>query len=331
MSGGTLLVDAWYRRAWWLWLLRPLELLFRCLVVVRRAAYRVGLLASYTPEKPLVVVGNITVGGTGKTPVVVAMIEYLQSVGLRPGVVSRGYGATATTFPYRVNANSTAEDCGDEPLLIFLRTGCPCVVAPARVEAVRALLEQADVDLILSDDGLQHYALGRHFEIAILDAQRGIGNGFLLPAGPLREPATRLAEVDKVLYRGGENSEHGVAYRLDALVNVVTGEHRDIAPDALQHTVFAVAGIGQPQQFFDGIVNAGFTVEPRVFADHHLYVAEDFFEMQGKPVLMTEKDAVKCRAFATDNFWYLKLQAQLPDALLHSIAALARNHQQESV
>ncbi len=323
--GSAALVDAWYGGAWWLWLLRPLELLFRILVATRRALFSTGLLGRYKPEKPLVVVGNITVGGTGKTPIVLALVEYLQSVGLKPGVVSRGYGATGESFPYTVHENSTAVDCGDEALLLFLRTGCPCVVAPKRADAVKALLKQAEVDLILSDDGLQHYALGRDMEIAVVDADRGLGNGFCLPAGPLREPESRLREVDHVLYRGSSDPERGVVYSPLSLVNLVSAEQRLVTPDVLEDEVYAMAGIGQPQQFFNSLSKAGFKIESRSFMDHHSYNPEDFAGMADKPIIMTEKDAVKCRDFADENFWYLKIQAQLPSALLQSVAALVQN------
>lgn len=323
--GSAALVDAWYRGAWWLWLLRPLEFFFRILVAARRALFGAGILSSYRPEKPLVVVGNITVGGTGKTPIVLALVEYLQSIGLKPGVVSRGYGATGESFPYTVHAKSTAADCGDESLLLFLRTGCPCVVAPRRADAVQALLKHTEVDLILSDDGLQHYALARDMEIAVVDADRGLGNGFCLPAGPLREPESRLREVDHVLYRGSSDPEQGVVYSPLSLVNLANAEQRSVTPDVLGREVYAVAGIGQPRQFFGSLSEAGFKIEERIFMDHHSFSPEDFSKMEHKPIIMTEKDAVKCRDFADENFWYLKIQAQLPSALLQSVAALVQN------
>ena len=193
------LVRAWYDGAWWLWLLRPPEALFRLLAASRRHLYRSGLLPVYRAPVPVVVVGNITVGGTGKTPVVIALVESLQRRDIRVGVVSRGHGGRPTGSPCWVDAGSDAGQCGDEPLLIHRRTGCPCVVAPRRADAVRSLLARAAVDIVISDDGLQHYALARDLEIAVVDDQRGIGNGFCLPAGPLREPVQRLKTVDYVL------------------------------------------------------------------------------------------------------------------------------------
>ncbi len=318
------LADAWYRGAWWLWLLRPLEWLYRAVSAFRRYLYRSGRLTVYRAPKPVVVVGNITVGGTGKTPVIIALAEALQAAGLRPGVVSRGYGASAGSFPRWVDGDSVAADCGDEPLLIFRRTACPCVVSPDRPDAVRALLADADVDLVLSDDGLQHYALGRDLEIAVVDAAVGLGNGRCLPAGPLREPPQRLAQVDYVLYRGGADPASAVRYRADQLVNLVSGETRPLSPAGFEGGVHAVAGIGRPQQFFDTLTRAGLDLQPRAFPDHHPYTRSDFLPLAGRPIIMTEKDAVKCAGIAGDNAWYLRISAQLPPPLVAAVIALAR-------
>ena len=317
------IVGAWYNSAWWLWLLRPLELLFRLAAFVRRSLYRLGLLSVYRSEKPVVVVGNITVGGTGKTPVVIALVEALQAAGLRPGVVSRGYGATGGQFPLRVSASSSAADCGDEPLLIFRRTGCPCVVSPSRPDAVRALLAGPPVDVVISDDGLQHYALARDMEIAVIDARRGTGNGFCLPAGPLREPRSRLETVDFVLYRGGDDPLAGVPYELDALVNMATGERRTLAAEAFPGPVHAVAGIGQPEQFFHSLRAVGLDIEPHVFPDHHAYSAADLSPLDDRPIIMTEKDAVKCAAITGMQTWYLQISARLPDDVVRAVVSLA--------
>lgn len=326
MAGAeSALVIAWYQGAWWLYLLRPLEFLFRSVVALRKGLYRVGIAKQFTPGKPVVVVGNITVGGTGKTPIVLALIEYLQSQGMRPGLVSRGYGASRSVFPHTVSKHSQAEDCGDEALLIYQRTGCPCVVSPRRVDAARRLLTDFDVDVILSDDGLQHYALGRHMEIAVLDEKRRIGNGFCLPAGPLREPAGRLKTVDHILYRGSEKLDQGVQYVAIALVHLVTGRKIAVAPDALQAEVYAVSGIGQPEQFHQTLNVSGFQTDVRTFADHHAYDRCDFVGLDDKPIIMTEKDAVKCRGLVGDNAWYLKIEARVPSALLGAVLALAKD------
>jgi tetraacyldisaccharide 4'-kinase len=272
----------------------------------------------------VVIVGNITVGGTGKTPIVIALVEALQAQGITAGVVSRGYGAGAGVFPHTVSDASTSPDCGDEPLLIYQRTHCPCVVAPSRPAAVRTLLENFAVDVVICDDGLQHYALARDMEIAVLDARVGVGNGFCLPAGPLREPVSRLQSVDYVLYRGSDDPINGVSYEQVCLVNLATAEQRPVAIGAIGKSVYALAGIGQPEQFYTSLTRLGFDTEQRVFPDHYAYSATDFAGLGDKPVIMTEKDAVKCREFAGANAWYLRIDARLPRALPEAVAALAR-------
>ena len=324
MPGQGGLETAWYRGDRWLWLLRPLECLFRLLAAMRRRLYQFSVFSSYRAPLPVVVVGNITVGGTGKTPIVIALVEAMQAKGLRPGVVSRGYGATSTQYPHMLGEASDALQSGDEPLLIYRRTNVPCVVDPDRARAVQTLLEQAEVDLVICDDGLQHYSLVRDFEIAVVDETRGLGNGFCLPAGPLREPASRLQTVDRVLYRGSDDSENGVRYIAQAWVNLETGEQRSLCPFSDAGTIWAVAGIGQPQQFFSTLQALGLDVQPRIFPDHHIYTAQDFSLMSEDLILMTEKDAVKCRSLAGPNAWYLRIDAQLPASLVTAVAQLVR-------
>jgi len=337
------LVDAWYRGAWWLWLLRPLEWLFRCVTAMRRLAYRTGLLAVYRAPVPVVVVGNITVGGTGKTPVIIALCNALQAQGFRVGVVSRGYGArSGGVFPHRVSEHSTPADCGDEALLVLRRTGCTCVVDRDRSQAVQRLLaHDKHIDVILSDDGLQHYGMARDFEIALLDARRRTGNGFCLPAGPLREPVSRLSSVDQVLLRGegqvegegqaqheraaGKQRSATVGYVLADCWALADGVVHSLSPEALGQHVYAVAGIGQPEQFFTQLQDLGFLLERRPFADHHPFKAADFYAMRDLPILMTEKDAVKCAGLAGERAYAVRLQAQVPDALVSRLARLLKH------
>ena len=221
--------DSWYKDSGWTKLLSPLSSIYGNLSMQRREKFLSNQSTLWQPPVPIVVVGNISVGGTGKTPVTLALIEYLKSLGYTPGVVSRGYGGKALSYPYQVMSDSSAAHSGDEPLLIKQRTNCCVVVDPDRVAAAKYLLEVSDCDLIISDDGLQHYALVRHIELAIVDGERGLGNGRLLPAGPLREPAQRLGEVDFVLVNGGHWSySAGEANRFslqpEHFVNVKTGE-----------------------------------------------------------------------------------------------------------
>ena len=347
MTGAhSALIDAWYRGAWWLWLLRPLEWLFRSVAAMRRLAYRTGMLAVYRAPVPVVVVGNITVGGTGKTPVIIALCDALQVQGFRVGVVSRGYGARSGVFPHRVSEHSSPADCGDEALLVLRRTGCTCVVDPDRSSAIQVLLaHDKRIDVILSDDGLQHYGMARDFEIALLDARRRTGNGFCLPAGPLREPVSRLNGVDQVLLRGDSQVEFKeqaegeagrerivdgrhvatVRYALGDCWALADGAVLSLSPAALGQHVYAVAGIGQPEQFFTQLQALGFVLERRPFADHHLFEAADFQAMGDLPILMTEKDAVKCAGLAGDRAYAVRLQAQVPDALVSRLVRLLKH------
>lgn len=331
MAGATRIERAWYAGPAWLWLLRPLEGLFRAVSALRRGLYARGLLRSHRAGVPVVVVGNITVGGTGKTPIVIALVEALQAAGHRPGVVSRGYGGSGGAYPQTVTADSDPAQVGDEPLLIARRTGAPCVVDPDRGRAAARLEAEGGVNLIISDDGLQHYGLQRDFEIAVLDAQRRTGNGWCLPAGPLREAVGRLASVDWVLYRGGDGERDGVRYLPMALVDVVSGEQKGFRPRALSPRVRAIAGIGQPAQFFASLRAAGFEVVEAVFPDHHRYCREDLQHpvpgiADDTPVIMTEKDAVKCAGLLTPDdagrYWYLRIDAQLPASLVDAVLAL---------
>lgn len=319
------LVRAWYSDAAWLRVLRPLEWCYRGAVALRRAAYSSGVLSSYRPPLPVVVVGNITVGGTGKTPVVISLVEELRRLGIRAGVVSRGYGASGRDFPHTVDADSRPAECGEEALLVRRRTQCPCVVAPSRVAAVKALLRDFAVDVIVCDDGLQHYALDRDLQIVMYDARTGFGNGHCLPAGPLREPLQALDSVDFVLARGLSDHATGVHYRVDGLFNLRSGERREPSPAIVGTEVYAIAGVGQPEYFFDSLRAQGFTLHTRVFSDHYRYRAQDFAALTDKPILMTEKDAVKCHSLVGDNAWYLKVSAILPETVITAVASLVKH------
>jgi tetraacyldisaccharide 4'-kinase len=315
------LEDSWYKEGGWTKLLSPLSSIYGSVSTQRREKFLNNQSTLWQPPVPVVVVGNISVGGTGKTPVTLALIEYLKSLGYTPGVVSRGYGGKALSYPYEVMADSSAAHSGDEPLLIKQRTNCCVVVDPDRVAAAKYLLEVSDCDLIISDDGLQHYALVRHIELAIVDGERGLGNGRLLPAGPLREPVQRLSEVDFVLVNGGQWSySAGEANRFslhpDHFVNVKTGETK--ALDQWSGvSCHAIAGIGNPQRFFNTLADLNISVKThKAFSDHHKITATEIVFDDNLPVLMTEKDAVKCREFSSDKLWYLSVDAQLPAVFL---------------
>jgi tetraacyldisaccharide 4'-kinase len=306
------LLDAWYTGHPALALLRPLESLYRRVVDKKRARFVAGEGDIYQAPVPVIVVGNITVGGTGKTPLILWMIEHCRSRGLKVGVVSRGYGARPPSFPWRVMPEQSAAQAGDEPLLIVQRTGVPLMIDPDRSQAVRALLAQEPLDLILSDDGLQHYRLARDLELVLIDAARGLGNRRCLPAGPLREPVERLQSVDALLYNGAASDrEDGFGFQLQpsALVHLLTGERKPVDHFAQGQAVHAVAGIGNPQRFFNTLEGLHWRPVAHPFADHAVYSAEALAFQPPLPLVMTEKDAVKCRAFATADWWYLAVEA----------------------
>ena len=293
-------------------LLLPFSAVFAAVSGLRRLAYRRGWLASVAVGVPVIVVGNLTAGGSGKTPLVIWLVLQLRARGYRPGVVSRGYGGSARGC-VELMPDSSAADVGDEPLLIRTKTDVPVVVGRDRVAAARSLLARhPGVDVIVSDDGLQHYRLHRDIELAVIDAASGLGNGWLLPAGPLREPPSRLARVDAVVQavrgaavplplEGAWRADYraGRAYRLQAPL------HKIALPDLPPQDWIAATGIGRPQGFFDMLTAHGIRFSPRVFADHHAFQAGDL--PADAAVLMTEKDAVKCRTIAGANWWAVEL------------------------
>lgn len=302
----------WYARSPWLVLLTPLSLLFRLLVRLRRGAYRSGLLRTRRLGVPVIVVGNITVGGTGKTPLVAWLTGYLRDQGFRPGIIARGYGGRAKSWPQQVRPDSDPAVVGDEAVLLANLTGCPVAVGPKRVATGEALIKYNDVDLVISDDGLQHYSLHRDIEIVVIDGVRRFGVGFMLPAGPLREPVSRLSEADLLVVNGiGGAGEHPMKLKTGDARNLRDdGEIRKLA-DFRDGKVHAVAGIGNPERFFQTLRQSIRRIEEHPFPDHHRYRANDLRFDDSAPVLMTAKDAVKCRRFATGNEWYVPVSAEL--------------------
>ncbi len=273
--------------------------------------------SSKTPlALPVIVVGNITVGGSGKTPLVIWLVERLREWGWQPGIVSRGYGGRAQKKPLRVTDTTSAIECGDEPLLMARRLGCPVVVCPDRVAAVRALTRQGTVDIVVSDDGLQHYRLPRDLEIAVIDGVRGLGNGCRLPAGPLRESPQRLSTVDLMVVNGGSwkppLASVPLTMRLSGPMahSLQSGQVRALG-DFSGQTVHALAGIGHPVRFFSMLSQLGIKLVVHPFPDHHAFRAEDLVFGDDHPVLMTEKDAVKCRAFADARLWSVPVSAEI--------------------
>lgn len=330
------LPEDWYRGATWLQLLRPLSALFQWLARRRQAIHCQQQLPG---RLPVIVIGNITVGGTGKTPVVIALTKWLESCGYRVAVLSRGYGASPSTLPYEVESGCQPEQCGDEIAMMRHHLSGVIMIDPDRRRALAALDQRDDCDIVISDDGLQHYRLRRDIEWVVIDGSRGLGNGYCLPAGPLREPAQRLQDVDEILINGQwrasrsrqqsglatvSEKAHEFVLQPAYWVNVKTAEQVSLSAGVerfQQDDIQAIAGIGNPQRFFQTLADLGLTVTSRAFADHYPFQPEDLAAWQHKLLLMTEKDAVKCQPFASENWWYLHVAAVIPEELTDRLLA----------
>jgi len=303
------------------YLLLPLSLVFALVSALRRSLFKLGLKQTVSLDVPVIIVGNITVGGSGKTPTVIYLIELLRQHGFTPGVISRGYGVKFDGVKL-VKASMSAAEVGDEPAMIVARTSVSMAIGADRVEAARVLLEGSNVDIIISDDGLQHYRLKRDIELLILDGERRLGNGCLLPAGPLREGAWRQSNVDFILVNG---KAHAGEYQMELVPSSLKGVNTSIDNSFdpafnlsgfdKSSKVAAVAGIGNPQRFFNTLAGQGFNVAKFcTYADHQAFTLAGILSRVGNlPVIMTEKDAVKCRGFAKDNWWYLPVNAKLAE------------------
>jgi tetraacyldisaccharide 4'-kinase len=315
---------AWIDRYWYnlhplCWLLWPLSLVYQSLAALRR--FYLSRFRQQPCSVPVIVVGNLTVGGVGKTPLVIALAKELKQRGLRVGIVSRGYGARFVKFPFEVSKDARAIEVGDEPLLLAQKTDCPVVIAPKRIEAVRYLLKKYQSQVVISDDGLQHYAMGRAIEIVVIDGARGLGNGFCLPAGPLREAISRLKQADFVVING--NLQRPLSFKSSYRMDLIPGEFMQVknnsivAKEKLKPTVAAVAGIGNPERFFTTLSSLGIQFNPYSYPDHHSFRLEEL-DVDEKIVVMTEKDAVKCRPFATDRMYFLPVEATVEDKFWHA-------------
>lgn len=313
-----LIQDAWKQKSSLYYLiLVPLSWLFGLLTWLRRLAYQYGILKTQRLSVPVIIVGNINVGGSGKTPAVIWLVGQLIKSGFKPGVISRGYGGSAR-LPTKVTATSDASLAGDEPVLIANRCGCPVYVGENRVEVGRALLDaHPECNVIISDDGLQHYCLARDVEIAVVDGESLRPNARLLPAGPLRESHSRLNKVDAIICNG-ENISSTFQMQLvgERFYNLADPSITATAGDFNRKIVRAIAGIGKPERFYDHLCDLGLTFTSVSFEDHHAYTAKDLTEIECDILVMTEKDAVKCKPFAQAHHWVLPVEAQIDDALL---------------
>ncbi len=331
--------SAWYQGKRWIWWLLPLTLLFWLISRIRRFCYQQGWAKSVRVNASVIIVGNISVGGTGKSPLTGYLVSELKRRGYRPGIVSRGYGGQSDSYPLIVDERSSAEMVGDEPLMLYQMSHCPVAVDPVRSRAASTLCENFDCNVVICDDGLQHYALARDIEICVIDGKRGLGNGFLLPAGPLRESSKRLSGVDFVIINGGkEVLDQSVAQKTpslfemmltpQALVNVFDGRKWPVG-ELRGVAVHAVAGIGNPDRFFLALRTLGADVTPHAFPDHYDFSRSDVtFESRdavenSMPVVMTHKDAVKCLALFSeskpDNLWYMPVSAEIDDQFIDKL------------
>lgn len=300
-------------------LLWPLSVLFCLLVAARRALYRTGLLQRQRLPVPVIVVGNLTVGGTGKTPLVIWLATMLKDAGFNPGIVTRGYRGRSRAWPLAVSPDSSPAEAGDEAVLLAQRSGCPVVAGPDRAADARLLLDRG-CNVIVSDDGLQHYRLQRDFEIAVIDGARRFGNGLCLPAGPLREPVSRLRQTDWRVSNGPPlTGELGMELVRTGIYRLDTPAQRAEPDDFRSGPVHALAGIGHPERFFDSLRVLGLDIIPHPFPDHHAYRPADLEFSDQTPILMTEKDAVKCRGFAKPHHWVVAVAARPEPRLASAI------------
>lgn len=313
--------ELWYGRFKWLGpvLFWPLSLLYWLITSTRKWLYRRGLIVQFEHPTPVVVVGNITTGGAGKTPLTQTLATSLKGKGVKVAIISRGYGGQAENYPCEVHAISDAQEVGDEPLLLKLRLGCPVVVDRIRSRAATYVIEKYAPDVILCDDGLQHLPLGRDFEIAVIDSQRSLGNRWLLPSGPLREMASRLNNIDAIVYNGENDAKQNPnAYTMQLEPEPIrpvrdlsaAGNGQSI-PSLPPQKVHAVAGIANPQRFFDTLRGLGYEVIEHPLPDHYHYTLNDLQLAPELPIIMTEKDAVKCRNWVLDNVWYMPVSGLL--------------------
>lgn len=323
MAYSGLLESVWYGRHPLSTMIAPLGWCYRFSMSLRHLAYKSGILTSHNISVPIIIVGNIVAGGTGKTPLVIWLAKYLKDKGYQPGIVSRGYKSKVKQWPQQVRKDSSPDLVGDEPVLLARHSDCPVSIAPNRYAAAYALIEYKQVNIIICDDGLQHHALGRDIEIAVIDGERRHGNGRCLPAGPLRESVSRLKSVDMIVCNGDANrGEFTMKYVPQPLCAVGDNDKTCIIEQFRDQTVHAVAGIGNPGRFFSYLRSAGLNVIRHEFPDHYNFRRKDIFFDDGLAVIMTEKDAVKCERFATDQCWFLPVSVAMPATFQHRLEVL---------
>ena len=305
------LIDAWYNKSFWLYILAPLTFLFSALVKARRNSYVKNPKKVWVSPKPIIVVGNISMGGTGKTPLVKFIAMELQKRGFKPGLVSRGHGGKYSGT-LEVTSETTYKQTGDEAQ-ILAKLNIPFFIDKNRPRAAKKLQEKHEVDVIISDDGLQHYSMGRDVEIAVIDGARRLGNGLAFPAGPLREPKSRLSEVDFIVNNGGPTEGDEILMTLSPakFIHLNSGKEYSVDKWPMHNQVHAIAGVGNPNRFFDLLLRLGFEFDKNPFPDHHKYNKRDLYFLDHLPILMTEKDAAKCKHFNNSKIWYLSIESKI--------------------
>lgn len=314
---------SWYSKSGLTTVLLPLSWLFCILVQFRRLLYRLRIFKTAKFDVPVIVVGNLTVGGTGKTPLVIELANLLKKHGYRPAIISRGYGGKARTWPQQVRWDGDPTMVGDEAILIARRTLCPMAVGPDRAASAKALLQYTDCNVIISDDGLQHYALGRDIEIAVIDGVRRYGNENCLPAGPLREPIKRLEKVNFKITNGvARGDEYAMTYKTQQLRRADDPAVTLDLSSLKNQTVHAIAGIGNPQRFFDQLKRSDLDIIEHAFPDHYPFVKEDLDFGEIQPIIITEKDAVKCQRFYLHNVWYQPIKAILDNQFTEQLLVM---------
>ncbi len=312
MNSQHLLNKLWYTNTPYKYLLIPFSKMYEGVVSIRKKYYRKKSNKNTKFNLPIIVIGNLTVGGSGKTPLTIWLANFLKQHGYKPGIVSRGYGGKAFIYPQIVNAESDPAIVGDEPILIAQQTQCPVIVDPNRVNAVQTLLKNNNCDVVISDDGLQHYNLHRDIEILVIDGERRFGNGLCLPAGPLREPISRATEVDFIVTNGGASpGEFQMELTPEIIYNVADPVVTKTTIEFVGQIVHAVAGIGNPTRFFQSLRQMGMTVAEHVFPDHYYFTPQDINFGNDAIVIMTEKDAIKCKTFADQRHWCLPVRAKI--------------------
>lgn len=319
------IMELWHNpRAFLPYFLWPFSQIFKIIIYLRQKFIK--------PIKfniPVIVIGNITVGGTGKTPLVIWLAEFLKKNNYKPGIVSRGYGGKTTIYPQFVTINSEAEQMGDEAVLLARKSHCPVVIDPNRVKAVEYLLAHTDCNIVISDDGLQHYYLARDIEIAVIDGKRRFGNRWCLPAGPLREPISRLNTVDFIVTNGGEVGlgEYGMNLFPGEIYNVNDSTLKANLQEFTGQAVHAIAGIGNPERFYNELRILGLSIWPHSFPDHYLFQPHDINFKDDAKIIMTEKDAVKCEKFADYKSWCLPVEAEVDEKLGEKLLEKIKNIQ----